>query len=441
MPIKTNFNVAPYYDDYSDSKNFHRVLFKPGFAVQARELTQLQTLLQKQVERFGSHVFTNGSKVFGAEITLDTKVKSLKLESELGTNTIDGNNFIGKVITGGTSGAKGQVLKAEPLSATEQPTLVFQQISNVAFQDGETVSSIETVPYQANTVSAAGVSGITGAQANSSMATISPGCFYIEGFFALNTEQTIVLEKYSNTPTKKVGLVFTENIISTSTDTSLLDNAQGTSNFAAPGADRFNLDLTLVAKDLDITTTTLSGEVTTLNDDPIERFAGERFIELLRVSNGVKENDDKYPIYADIEKVLARRTFDESGNYTVRPFNIQMLDHVDANTELLSAGLDPGKAYVKGFEFETLATKYLDVKKGRDTASESGFVISADYGNFLYVNNLKGTFDTSSHEIVDLHCCPAANINALASSVQSEEKYLQTKVGTCLLYTSPSPRD
>ena len=60
MAIDTNFNVDPYYDDYDEDKKFLRVLFKPGYAVQARELTQAQTILQKQVERFGSSAYKNG---------------------------------------------------------------------------------------------------------------------------------------------------------------------------------------------------------------------------------------------------------------------------------------------------------------------------------------------------------------------------------------------
>ena len=62
--VKTNFNIAPYYDDFDKTKNFHRILFRPGFAVQARELTQMQSILQDQVSRFGDHIFKEGSKVF-----------------------------------------------------------------------------------------------------------------------------------------------------------------------------------------------------------------------------------------------------------------------------------------------------------------------------------------------------------------------------------------
>ena len=80
MSINTNFNANPYYDDYDEDKKFLRMLFKPGYAVQARELTQLQTILQKQVERFGNHVFKNGSVVTGGTTYLQDATY-LKLDS------------------------------------------------------------------------------------------------------------------------------------------------------------------------------------------------------------------------------------------------------------------------------------------------------------------------------------------------------------------------
>ena len=78
MAQKTDLNVSPYYDDYSDSKNFHRVLFKPSVAIQARELTQLQSILQAQIERFGNHVFKEGAIVMGARCTYDYKYFAVK---------------------------------------------------------------------------------------------------------------------------------------------------------------------------------------------------------------------------------------------------------------------------------------------------------------------------------------------------------------------------
>ena len=58
-----DFNVEPYYDDFNESKHFHKILFKPGYSVQARELTQLQSIIQSQIDRFGSHIFKDGSVV------------------------------------------------------------------------------------------------------------------------------------------------------------------------------------------------------------------------------------------------------------------------------------------------------------------------------------------------------------------------------------------
>ncbi len=71
MPSPTDFNLSPYYDDFAESKKFHRILFRPAFAVQARELTQSQTILQNQVEKFGDHIFKSGAQMIPGEITYD----------------------------------------------------------------------------------------------------------------------------------------------------------------------------------------------------------------------------------------------------------------------------------------------------------------------------------------------------------------------------------
>ena len=52
MTQKTNLNISPYFDDFDASKNFYKILFKPGVPVQARELTSLQSYLQNQLKSF-----------------------------------------------------------------------------------------------------------------------------------------------------------------------------------------------------------------------------------------------------------------------------------------------------------------------------------------------------------------------------------------------------
>ena len=81
MPSPTDFNLSPYYDDFNESKSFHRILFRPAFAVQARELTQSQTILQNQVEKLGNHFFKDGAMIIPGEIGYDLNYYAVRLEN------------------------------------------------------------------------------------------------------------------------------------------------------------------------------------------------------------------------------------------------------------------------------------------------------------------------------------------------------------------------
>ena len=416
MALTTNFNASPYYDDADAAKDYYRILFRPGYGVQARELTQLQTLLQYQLERSGLSTFQNGSRVYGADLTLDTNVKALKLELAFSGSTINVHNFDNKQVKGSTSGAHGKVVKVEIPTASDSPTLMIQLLSANSFSDGETVQTVEAAAFSANTVSANGASGVAGAQTNASLCSISSGAFFIDGFFVQNSANTIVLEKYNNTPTKKVGLQVTESIIDSTTASDLLDNAQGTSNYAAPGANRLKLNLNLTTKNFNAT-------------DDVSLVADENFIELLRVESGVKTKEVKFPLYAEIGKTLARRTFDESGDYTVRPFGLQITEHT-SNTSQFTAGIEPGKAYVKGYEHETISTQPVHIDKARTTEDVSAFALASGFGNKLFLKNLIGIFNTTQHELVDIHCVPTASVNAAVSTTNADVLYAATKIGT-----------
>ena len=80
MPQETNLNVSPYFDDFDKSKNYQRVLFKPGVPVQARELTTLQSILQNQIEQFGTHFFKEGAKVIPGNLTYNNDFKCFEIE-------------------------------------------------------------------------------------------------------------------------------------------------------------------------------------------------------------------------------------------------------------------------------------------------------------------------------------------------------------------------
>ena len=106
MPQKTNLNISPYYDDFDKEDKFYKVLFKPGFPVQARELTTLQSQLQNQIESFGSHIFKDGSMVIPGAISYDSNYYSIRIKDEhLGIPvSLYLDQLIGKTLKGQTTG-------------------------------------------------------------------------------------------------------------------------------------------------------------------------------------------------------------------------------------------------------------------------------------------------------------------------------------------------
>ena len=401
MSINTNFNVNPYYDDYNEDKKFLRVLFKPGYAVQARELTQAQTILQKQVERFGNHIFKNGSVVTGGTTYLQDATY-IKLDSTYGGTTVNTDNFVGATIVDNLQvpTKRAEVIKVYDVdSGTGDPkTLLVKQLYGDAFVPGDTILTYETSPAFAN-ISTSGVG--TG-----QIFSVTEGVYYYDGFFVKNDQQTIATSKYSNTTANaRIGFEITESIVKSSSDTSLLDPAQDASNYQAPGGDRFKIDLTLATRSLASIDTT-------------------QFIELARVENGTLTRSNRYPIYSVLEDTFARRTYDESGNYTVRPFTLSLQTN-SSNTANMDVILSPGKAYVFGYEYETISPTTLTIPKPRTTEVIQNKSVSADYGNFIYTTGHYGTWPINDLTTVDLHCVPNASIN-----LTSTASITNTKIGT-----------
>jgi len=413
MALDTNFNVNPYYDDFNEDKKFLRLLFKPGYAVQARELTQLQTILQKQVERFGDHVFKSGSVVSGGQFFLQD-VTYIKLDTNYGANAVTANNFVGATIVDNVANPtkRAEVIKVyDADSGTGDPkTLLVKQIYGDAFTSGSTILTNEASPTYAN-ISSSGVG--TG-----QVFSVNEGVFYYDGFFIKNDAQSVATSKYNNTTASaKIGFEITESTIASTSDTSLLDPAEDASNFQAPGSDRYKIDLVLATRSLASTDTT-------------------QFIELARVENGVIVKENKYPIYSVLEETLARRTYDESGNYTIKPFKIS-LETSTANSANANVILSPGKAYVYGYEIETISPTVIEVGKPRETANVTNKRITADYGYYVYANTLYGTMPIKNFSTIDLHSVSNSSINVSSAGTISN-----TKIGTArvksIIYDSSS---
>ena len=250
MAQNTNLNISPYFDDFDDDKGFLKVLFKPGFPVQARELTTLQSLLQNQIDTFGQGVYKEGSMVVPGGITLNRNYpvvlvqnNYLNLPVELYREALNG-----KVVKGATSNIRARVNFSISATTSTRGYVSFyltyltkaDDNTSSVFQAGEILTCEEDITYSTSTI----VAGTPLAQllnsnstAVGSTANVGKGVYFVRGYFVPVSEQTLVLDQYSNNPSYKVGLKVEERIITADEDATLYDNAIGSTNFSAPGAD------------------------------------------------------------------------------------------------------------------------------------------------------------------------------------------------------------
>jgi hypothetical protein len=437
MAQKTNLNVNPYYDDFNSEKNFYKVLFNPGRPIQARELTTLQSILQNQVESFGSHIFKEGSMVIPGNIAFDSQFYSVKLNpTNFGIDiSLYIDKFIGKKITGQSSGTTAIIQKVVLPDGNdiEYLTLYVKYIDSDnnfifnPFSDGEALISEENITYGNTTINAGTVFSTLinlNATATGSATSIGDGIYFIRGSFVSVSQQTLILDYYTNTPSYRVGLKVVEEIITAKDDSTLYDNAKGFSNYAAPGADRFKISLILTKKLL-----------TDLNDTD--------FVELLRIQDGkIKKVQDKTQ-YSLIRDYLAQRTYDESGDYSVEPFKVSVHNSLNdrlgnnglffdtektdegqtPSNDLMCVKVSPGKAYVRGYDITKTGTTIIDVQKPRDVQSVASIGVPFQMGNILQVDNVSGV--PKSKSSIELYNQPK-NSNTTPNG---------TKIGDARVYT------
>jgi hypothetical protein len=432
VTLSTNFNVDPFYDDFNEEKNFHRILFRPGLAVQARELTQMQTILQNQIDRFAGHIFKEGSTVSGLEMNYDGIYAYLKLrdKNSTGANTINLSDFVGKTIKGANSGVLAAVSAYSEGSESLNPsfkTLHIRYISANAVTDYRTFKAnevITAVGFPALTANT-----ITSAQSNNAglpdgigvAVRFGAGIVYAKDHFIRVPEQTVILSKYSQYPSVRVGFDVTETIVTEQTDTTLLDPAQGSYNYSAPGAARLKLEATI-------------------KSIPLTATVSNTFVELMQVENGLVQSVSSKPSYSAIRDYMAQRTYDESGDYIVRGFNVSIQENLKSgknggallgynggDAQKLSVGISEGKAYVKGYDIEQIVSSRKLISKSTDYESIESAKALIDYSNYVICDNVVGLWDLDRQSVVSLR---DAQANAISGGGYSSASLVGNEIGT-----------
>jgi hypothetical protein len=408
MSQQTNLNVAPYFDDFDANNDYHKVLFKPGVPVQARELTTLQSILQDQVKKFGQHFFKEGARVIPGGTSYSASYFCVQLQNIFLGVPVEAyaDQLVGAKITGQTSGITASVDSILLPKDSERGNLTLyvnylgsstQNNESQTFLDGESLFSnkIITSGLLGNTSISAGqpfaVTLANDSTAVGSVFTLSNGVYFIRGQFITVDTETLVLDQYNNRPNYRVGLYVNEEIVNSDIDETLNDNSQGFNNYAAPGADRLKITASLFKKSL-----------TDYNDN--------NFVELATIKDGVLRDKVQNTQYNIILDEFARRTYDESGDYIVKPFDISIknsLNNNRGNSGIFNAGqltdsglspsddlaiyqVSPGKAFVRGYGVETISSTFLDSQKPRTTKTLQNQSINYNTGSTLSLNRVYG---------------------------------------------------
>lgn len=471
---KINLNQSPYFDDFLENKKYYRILFRPGRAVQARELNQIHSLIQNQLQRFGNNMFKPGTQILpGKEkesvryinnngfIKIDI-TSLLNQNSLLNTRQLFETYWKDKTITNDPASSQNPGIKAKVIGYRESDLKneIRLYVDYTKTSDSGTKQTFipgEKILLEATPTITANISSHQYAVGKIASTIIDESVYYINGNFVLvdaqryfiipnsdlSSDGTTILNPdgasdesqalWLKDPSAQIGLKVTESIVTYEVEPNLLDNALGTPNYSAPGADRLRISADL-------------SQIST-ND---QANAAE-FIVLLTVKKGILEIKPSYTEFNVIRSEMERRTYDESGDYSVIPFIAQVKEFLDSGTNngaysledfrfntdqqaknssinkfgvpvpgtshsvTLSDGtvyyypgkdrddlldlcenrltirLDSGKAYVKGVEIEKLGPTNVDVLKSRTLHFQNGASFKTPLGAFFYVQGIGGT--------------------------------------------------
>ena len=424
--MSLNLNSSPYFDDFDSEKNYNRILFKPGVAVQARELTQTQTILQNQIASLGSFTLKAGAIISGCAET-QTQIDFVKiLDSDFSSVAISNSSlvsYIGDTVVGNTTGITatiidvktgteggGAVRKTLYLSYTSLggdtnvdelkhfgPSEKLTVQSKVSARNGDTfvVSSTDAGVFS------------TAYFGKAPRMQLSEGIIYAKGQFIRTSVLSTYIDDYSPSSSKNIGFLVTESVVSSSADTTLLDPASGSYNFNAPGADRYKAVASLVSYDKSVA-------------------IPEDFFLYSSWENGstVRASIITDPL-AGIGDIWAKRAYDANGDYVVAGMKIDVREHLldgenkgvhrlvaGGDAEKLIFYVEKGSAVTGGYTRELFGRHPIIVEKPTDYVTKESIPTSTSYGNYIVVNESVGVWDIDGGQIVSLWNLPILAITS-----------------------------
>lgn len=348
--------LSSYHDDYRDSDDFHRILFNPGRGVQARELTQLQTILGQEIKKLSNYLFENGAIVTkngGSIATRDISLKYVTLGASL-TSGSDAqfkalkNTIVTQASTGIKARVKYALLPAEAAAETSVVGAPTGYTLLVEYTDGGDNISQDFVIGSA--ITGTSVTATPASVGNASAIEMPDLNMYVNGFYVRSSAQGIVIDPFTDKPTATIAYKVIEDIVTATDDSRLYENSGATLNTTSPGADRYRIRLTL-SKASDIT-------------------SSETAINVLQISNGVVTaiitSDNQLRL---LEDVMANRSRDTNGNFITKGSAGTLactIQDDSADPDYYVIKVDPGTAFIGGYRIEKTKETLLRVKKPRN---------------------------------------------------------------------------
>jgi hypothetical protein len=378
-----------YKDDYSDSAGYHKILFNSGRALQARELTQLQTILQEQIRRFADNVFLDGAAVGASGTGLLCVAYVIIKDMPAG---YDAKDYVGLTLQGppnsASNGLQFQVFHAEERNDDDDATLfgVYRSInqtsisedkqdSPLTFVEGDTLRDLRTLSSLpgnpdlevktqpgSSTLQSAGRGLLFGIQK----------ChFWTNGHFVFAKQQLIAVSKYDGAADVDIGFEVKKDIVTEEDDESLYDNQGVVPNLSSPGAHRFRIQLTLTTRDA------------VVNSEDFVYYASVRGGIITQVKGGSES-------YNQIEQRMSVRQFETNGNFEVNPFDIR---HLPGDSDDVLNLRVPGMntqgvvplAYIDGYRLSHHNDVNFLIHKPMSTSGEENQSLNVNYKNFITV--------------------------------------------------------
>ena len=444
--MAVNTASSPYYDDFDQTKNFYRILFKPGTAVQSRELTQVQSILQDQIKKFANHIFVDGSRSLKdspVAVSINKEIRSIKIQP----TSANVYTYLDKYVTGAVSNTIGQVVAVYPIDTPDigdPATIVIslkKKENDGIFSDAEKIYFYDTISAAANTGATAYSELTAGLYTSFAVAntvdvsdeitltsltgTISEGDkingyddLYVvklisstvlllnKNFGITGTNISLSIARQSTSKTLMIscssGAYYKNGFFIQVPNQSIIpqkysayptksvilrynevvQNYRDDSSLLDPSFGSSNY-LAPGADRLKITLDIDSVDLTADNKPDVK----DTYIEIARFIKGNVDfvESPSSSNYAELGQILADRTYTEAGNFSVSSFSLEKAGSTSDDNNIKTY-ISPGEAYIGGFDIATVGRTELLIPKSRTTDKEINLTVNTYYGNYVIIN-------------------------------------------------------